>query len=1025
MQRRNGSAGRVWRRVGWGVFGLACFVALSGLARPAQAQAQLPPAAVTRTVPPPTYFQIFYDYFNGDFIRAGKDFASEQRGAIKDAQGNWIDSICFHTMMGECYYQMGELNLALDQYSRALNLYVGFSDWMIRVQFPPTIRRENVGQIFNCPWGASNRNAVIGSYPNSMSIGQGRINNNQQVQQGGRVQLPLLFPVNVQEIVRCTTLAIRRKRELLGPAAPHDQQLNAVFAALSRRPGPGNHWGDTWVGVELGIAASALGKDAAARTELEQSIVAAGEFDHPFTCIVLLELGRLDLKEGNLQSAADRFLEASISAGQFGDIGVIEESLRNGLTVHLLTNQQGVYPPLEAAAAWAKSQKYLHLQAGLQTLIAENYTAIGQANKASEWLAAARSVVGRRAMGAGRTGARLSFANAQTLYALRQPDKAASMLDLAMQYQSKGSIWLFQLYRADAQYLSGEIQARVAMELYNDLLRDPQAADWATEPMEALAVLVQPHPQIYENWFAAALERREPERAFEIADLVRRHRFLSTLEMGGRLTGLRWLLDGPEELLDPQTALERQELLTSFPAYQKLAERADELHAELRRQPAKSDDPDQQREQAKLLTEWAKISLEQEQMLREIALRRKAASLLFPPPRTLAQTQNNLAAGTALLSFLTTEKHGTYAFLMTSQQGKYEFWDIPEAGAIPKKLANYLRALGNYEANLALDHKTLSSEDWRAPGHELWTLLTAGGKAKLPGDFTELAIVPDGALWYLPFESLAVSDATDAEPLLMQVKLRYAPTTGLAVPDARKRRPGKSTAIVAGKLYSREDVGETLATAETIGKALPGSAVFDTPPTQPSVVYRTLFDRLLVLADIPAPERDVYAWSPMGIEKANLGGALGVWFGLPWGSPDQVVLPGFHTAAERALQKTSANQLGADMFLSLCGLMSTGSRTVLISRWRTGGHTCYELMREFTQELPHSSAAAAWQRSVILARDAAVDDTTEPRVKRSNDSTELTAKHPFFWAGYMLVDPGIEPPVDEEHAAGLQQAARP
>ncbi len=80
-------------------------------------------------------------------------------------------------------------------------------------------------------------------------------------------------------------------------------------------------------------------------------------------------------------------------------------------------------------------------------------------------------------------------------------------------------------------------------------------------------------------------------------------------------------------------------------------------------------------------------------------------------------------------------------------------------------------------------------------------------------------------------------------------------------------------------------------------------------------------------------------------------------------------------------------------------------------------------MREFTQELPHSSAAAAWQRSVMLARDGEVSSETEPRMKKTAAEQALTARHPFFWSGYLLVDPGLEPPADEEPL--VQQAARP
>jgi hypothetical protein len=322
--------------------------------------------------------------------------------------------------------------------------------------------------------------------------------------------------------------------------------------------------------------------------------------------------------------------------------------------------------------------------------------------------------------------------------------------------------------------------------------------------------------------------------------------------------------------------------------------------------------------------------------------------------------------------------------------------------------------------------KTLAGEDWQTPGAEILELLTKGSKVKLPGDFTELAIVPDGPLWYVPFEALCEptdgGDPTNKEPLLARVKVRYAPLVSLAVPDQRVRVAGNATAVLAGRLYSREDEAQTLAVAEELGKALPGTSVFAGAAPTPTVVSRTLFDRLLVLADIPATDRDVYAWSPMGSEKGNLGGSLGVWFGLPWGSPDQVILPGFHTAAERALQK-SGGRPGDEIFLSLCGLMASGTRTVLISRWRTGGQTCYDLMREFTQELPHSSAAAAWQRSVMLGRDGTVTSETDPRVKKTTADKSLTARHPFFWSGYLLADPGLEPPAEEEPA--LQQAARP
>jgi hypothetical protein len=76
-----------------------------------------------------------------------------------------------------------------------------------------------------------------------------------------------------------------------------------------------------------------------------------------------------------------------------------------------------------------------------------------------------------------------------------------------------------------------------------------------------------------------------------------------------------------------------------------------------------------------------------------------------------------------------------------------------------------------------------------------------------PADIDELVIVPDGVLWYLPFEALPAPSVSRGDtaseqgsaPLLMQLPIRYAPTLSLTVSDGRRERPIPRTAIVAGK----------------------------------------------------------------------------------------------------------------------------------------------------------------------------------------------------------------------------------
>ena len=60
--------------------------------------------------------------------------------------------------------------------------------------------------------------------------------------------------------------------------------------------------------------------------------------------------------------------------------------------------------------------------------------------------------------------------------------------------------------------------------------------------------------------------------------------------------------------------------------------------------------------------------------------------------------------------------------------------------------------------------------------------------------------------------------------------------------------------------------------------------------------------------------------------------------------------------------------------------MASGTRTVLISRWRTGGQTAYDLVREFLQEVDSSTPVEAWQRSRQIVRQQEMAPEWEPRL---------------------------------------------
>ncbi len=230
------------------------------------------------------------------------------------------------------------------------------------------------------------------------------------------------------------------------------------------------------------------------------------------------------------------------------------------------------------------------------------------------------------------------------------------------------------------------------------------------------------------------------------------------------------------------------------------------------------------------------------------------------------------------------------------------------------------------------------------------------------------------------------------------------------MPDNSDRRETTEIGVVVSKLHPRDDPSFAQTEFDRLHKGSAHVTAIKGSNTIASPLYGSIFDTLVVYDDLAIGKKGAYDWSPLQLDRVESFGALSQWFALPWKSPTQIILPGFHTPAENGL-KTALGQanVGNEMFLSICGLMSTGARTVLLSRWRTGGASSYELIREFVQELPFASAADAWQRSVQRLVETPLDLDREPRVKRSPNMDPPTARHPFFWTGYMLCDTGWSP----------------
>jgi tetratricopeptide (TPR) repeat protein len=979
-----------------------------------------PAVAQVREAPSPNYYMAFGPFQEGNYRMALALFTDEWRMGVKTTQSRWIDSICSLAMMGECHFQMGQFDEALDNYTSAIKLFLTFSDWMLRVQFPE-LRPLSVASYRGIPWGVSTRHTVPASIPRAMLISQGDVWSLQNtLTVGGPVQMAMMVRVGAPEIARCTAHAIRRRAELLGPLSKHDPLTKQLLTTVSRPLTTPNNWSGAWVDCWRGLALLAADKEQEAIPVLSRSLVAAGQFDHNLTSMALVELGRAQMRRGDYSSAGRSLVEASISAVYYGDYGIVEEALRLGSSAYLMLNRKGMYPPLAPALAWT-APRLRQLRVSLELSLAEHQAIAGLSREAQMRLEEAQGWMARQSMAAGYLGARMNFLRALVLYQQQRISLGDEAFSAAMGYLRHGSTWLFQIALVDQAMADRRMPAlttRAAATVYQELLRDPQPVDWNLNPMDSLAVLVTPHTASLGHWFQLAVERQEhdPDTAFEVAERIRRHRFFISLPFGGRLQALRWILEAPAGVLDPKAGVQRQDLLADFPAYAELSSRVGKLRAKLKDMPLVNQNGPAFQAQSKALKELAEVSAQQEVLLRQVALRRAPADLVFPPMRTLRQVQRSLPAGHALLSFIGVgnELHG---FLMNNQ--KLRMWRVKGAASLAKRIGSLLREMGNHDANREIPLKELtdsSDAPWKRSSRQLLDDLLDGSGADFSKRFAELVIVPDHVLWYLPFEALEVSVDHRSYPLISRFRMRYAPTAALAVPDRRGRNPSAPTVVVLGRLYPRDDESVAPAAFASLAKAVPGAVALTRGALPaPSAVYSTLMERLIVLDDIPAPtaEQDPYLWPPIPGDRAKQGTTLADWLALPFGGPDLVILPGFHTAAENGL-KRGGHPPGNDVFLSLCGLMSCGARTVLLSRWRTGGQTAFDLVREFTQEMPNSSAPEAWQRAVLVVADSRLNPEGEPRVKHAAVDELPKANHPFFWAGYLLADTGT---VQREEAA--------
>src|SRR5690348_16806756 len=82
------------------------------------------------SIPSQSYYAGIEQLYGGELRDAQRTFTRCINSGVKSVyQGGtirWVDSICYHAMLGETFYHWGQPQQALDQFNRSATLYLQY-----------------------------------------------------------------------------------------------------------------------------------------------------------------------------------------------------------------------------------------------------------------------------------------------------------------------------------------------------------------------------------------------------------------------------------------------------------------------------------------------------------------------------------------------------------------------------------------------------------------------------------------------------------------------------------------------------------------------------------------------------------------------------------------------------------------------------------------------------------------------------------------------------------------------------------
>ncbi|HUP77119.1 MAG TPA: CHAT domain-containing protein [Pirellula sp.] len=970
------------------------------------AQPNIPPATKTpaANVIRPEYYKACNLFEDGQTSQASLvlEAAFSQSRIVNNQRG--IDSVPSLVKMGECYWEQCDIGMALERYDAALQISMMSPRWLSLLK-PSNSNTRPEPRNRDVTWAVNARGTQMGVFSDAWPIALGS-NDLLLESAAGQGVAGKMVAIDAMEILRSQAIALRRRNQLLGPLARHnplnDPQKRPLISAFSVNVSSQSDAIQAAMNICRALALLGAGERSGAVQLLTQNLSLTNGLDHPLTAIALLTLVDLAIESNEITVAEERAIEASIVAGRAGQMDHLAEAVE-------YVSETGFANGHEAAAVkmiqqivqWSMNKSRLvnirgHVEfARLSALVGETDAATKHCNAAATILLPKQVVLPRAESVVRYAQAKTAFLEGNIMKGIEKLYEGVAYL---RNEKGIGSPMLFQLDLALQLTKSSALSDSVAEAVLGQLLRSPAAGHWRVHPLEQLDWLLVDKTEARNALLDIQLRKKNDSELAAAMDDSIRNRYRKLNELESRVFDLKTIFHGDNRFVANFT--ESIQTRKHAPLIEQNVAKIQQLVAPLQANP-KWDLRKWSEDDLRRWESVTRLSAFQESLLWAAAISPLPVAETFPPRHSQEFLAKSLRPEDAVIMFVA-QGNSLRGFLFLS--GKWRSWEVADAQSLERQTGNLLGELLVMKNRDGTQNEV--KKNWSPSRRieirnqlfpkEVWAILMAAGR---------WIVVPDASLWYLPLESLPLSDQPNSLPCITEHNITYSPTLGL-VPFLLDAKP-KSKSVHEIDVHISDFLAPDGPRAKDLRDELTGKKRFvvdlsSKPMTSPpSQFFKISSDCINTFAPM-----EWESIAPVSTDQNPIQSNIGSWNRLPWGAPSSMLLAGVNAIPPPP-------QATGDEWLRLTlPLIAQGTSHITVSRWPVGGESTATLIRSFQENQEDLSVSESWQRSVLTLWEEQFEQRNEPIFKGapfSSPENTVSGSHPLLWSGYIRIGDGPSP----------------